>query len=149
MSWFNSAQCRHSYWLYSLCNNLEPSDLRLHSLQVCNIASHQSISSYMTSQVSFIWFLILIGTGIYNITFFPGIFRAFDPSRAILREWRDDISCSLMLKKSCIFLVFVRTKDYGLLSGVLLALTGCEALFAKFVANRNLFDDFLLIRYCL
>jgi len=35
--------------------------------------------------VSFLWFLLLIGTGIYNITFFPGIFRAFDPSRAILR----------------------------------------------------------------
>ena len=40
----------------------------------------------MILKVSFIWFLILIATGIYNITFFPGIFRAFDPSRAILRE---------------------------------------------------------------
>lgn len=29
--------------------------------------------------------------------------------------------------------VFVRTKDFSLLAGVLLALTGCEAMFAKFV----------------
>ena len=36
--------------------------------------------------VSFLWFLLLIGTGIYNITFFPGVFRAFDPSRAVLRK---------------------------------------------------------------
>ena len=27
-----------------------------------------------------------MGTGIYNITYFPGIFRAFDPSRAVLSE---------------------------------------------------------------
>lgn len=31
-----------------------------------------------------------MGTGIYNITFFPGIFRAFDPSRAVLRKSRYD-----------------------------------------------------------
>ena len=36
--------------------------------------------------VSSIWFLLLLGTGIYNVTFYPGIFRAIDPSRAILRE---------------------------------------------------------------
>ncbi|KAG6853925.1 hypothetical protein C0991_012415 [Blastosporella zonata] len=63
--------------------------------------------------VAFVWFLLLAGTGIYNITFFPGIFRAFDPSRAVL--------------------LFVRTKDYDLLAGILLALTGCEAVFAKYV----------------
>ncbi|KAG6914871.1 hypothetical protein DXG01_014846, partial [Tephrocybe rancida] len=34
--------------------------------------------------IAFVWFLILAGIGIYNITFFPGIFRAFDPSRAVL-----------------------------------------------------------------
>lgn len=39
---------------------------------------------------------------------------AFDPSRAVM--------------------LFVRTKDFGLLSGVLLAITGVEALFAKCVA---------------
>ncbi|KAF8195376.1 potassium transporter [Pholiota molesta] len=67
--------------------------------------------SFIFAPISFIWFLLLMGTGIYNITFFPGIFRAFDPSRAVL--------------------LFVRTKDYDLLAGVLLALTGCEALFAN------------------
>lgn len=61
--------------------------------------------------ISFIWFLLLAGTGIYNITTYPGIFRAFDPSRAIL--------------------LFVRTKNYDLLAGVLLALTGSEAMFAN------------------
>jgi hypothetical protein len=29
--------------------------------------------------------------------------------------------------------VFVRTKNYDLLAGILLAITGCEALFAKYV----------------
>ncbi|KDR82452.1 hypothetical protein GALMADRAFT_237778 [Galerina marginata CBS 339.88] len=67
--------------------------------------------SFLFSPIAFLWFLLLIGTGIYNITFFPGIFRAFDPSRAIL--------------------LFVRTKDYDLLAGVLLAVTGCEAMFAN------------------
>ncbi|KAF8964236.1 potassium transporter [Flammula alnicola] len=67
--------------------------------------------AFTFAPISFIWFLLLMGTGIYNITFFPGIFRAFDPSRAIL--------------------LFVRTKDYSLLAGVLLAVTGCEAMFAN------------------
>ncbi len=31
-----------------------------------------------------VWFLLLASTGIYNITSFPGIFRAFDPSRAVM-----------------------------------------------------------------
>ena len=43
-------------------------------------------SDALTYIAAFIWFLILMGTGIYNITFAPGIFRAFDPSRAILRK---------------------------------------------------------------
>ncbi|KAF8799021.1 potassium transporter, partial [Phlegmacium glaucopus] len=67
--------------------------------------------AFAFAPVSFIWFLLLIGTGIYNITFFPGIFRAFDPSRAVL--------------------LFVRTKNYSILAGVLLAVTGCEAMFAN------------------
>ncbi|KAE9409281.1 potassium transporter [Gymnopus androsaceus JB14] len=61
--------------------------------------------------IAFIWFLLLVGTGIYNISTYPGIFRAFDPSRAVL--------------------LFVRTRDYDLLAGILLALTGCEATFAN------------------
>ncbi|KAF8750061.1 potassium transporter [Rhizoctonia solani] len=57
------------------------------------------------------WFLLLGITGIMNIVHYPGVFRAFDPSRAVL--------------------LFVRTKNYDMLAGVLLAVTGCEALFAN------------------
>lgn len=32
----------------------------------------------------FIWLLLLGVTGIVNIVAYPGIFRAFDPSRAVL-----------------------------------------------------------------
>ncbi|KAH9824989.1 potassium transporter-domain-containing protein [Melampsora americana] len=58
-----------------------------------------------------VWLLLLSGIGIYNITKHPGVFRAFDPSRAIL--------------------YFVRVKDLTPLSGVLLSITGVEALFAN------------------
>jgi KUP system potassium uptake protein len=79
--------------------------------------------------VTFLWLLFLGGTGIANITHFPGIFRAFDPSRAVLRTF------TLCAHPQCpltdLSAVFVRTRDYDLLAGVLLALTGCEALFAK------------------
>jgi KUP system potassium uptake protein len=67
----------------------------------------------MPSLVTCIWLLLLAATGIANIVKFPGIFRAVDPSRAVL--W------------------FVRTRDFDALSGVLLAVTGCEAMFAKYV----------------
>ena len=76
-----------------------------------------------------------MGTGIYNITFAPGIFRAFDPSRAILRKLRF-FSLNQLLKK-IICPVFVRTKNFSILSGVLLAVTGCEAVFAKFVFSLS------------
>jgi hypothetical protein len=48
------------------------------------------MSSLFTSSLThtllatFIWMLLLAATGIYNITKFPGIFRAFDPSRAVM-----------------------------------------------------------------
>lgn len=61
--------------------------------------------------ITCIWLLLLGSTGIVNITSHPGVFRAFDPSRAVL--------------------LFVRTRDYDLLAGVLLAVTGCEAIFAN------------------
>ncbi|CAK5270446.1 unnamed protein product [Mycena citricolor] len=61
--------------------------------------------------IALVWFLLLAGTGIYNITFHPAIFRAFDPSRAVM--------------------LFVRTGNYDILAGVLLAVTGCEAVFAN------------------
>ncbi|KAG8799422.1 hypothetical protein FRC16_005165 [Serendipita sp. 398] len=67
--------------------------------------------AYLFSPVAFIWIILLLVTGIINITSYPGIFRAFDPSRAVM--------------------LFVRTKNYDLLAGVLLALTGCEAMFAN------------------
>ncbi|KIP07228.1 hypothetical protein PHLGIDRAFT_118284 [Phlebiopsis gigantea 11061_1 CR5-6] len=66
---------------------------------------------FLFAPVTFIWMILLAVTGIINIVKFPGIFRAFDPSRAIL--------------------LFVRTRDYDILAGVLLALTGCEAMFAS------------------
>lgn len=67
--------------------------------------------SLVFAPVTAIWLALLGATGIYNITTYPGIWRAYDPSRAIM--W------------------FVRTKDYDQLSGVLLAITGCEAMFAN------------------
>ncbi|KAH8984779.1 potassium transporter [Lactarius hatsudake] len=67
--------------------------------------------SSVFAPITFIWLLLLAATGIYNITKYPGIFRAFDPSRAIM--------------------YFVRTGEYDTLAGVLLAITGCEALFAN------------------
>ncbi|KAF8519080.1 potassium transporter [Gautieria morchelliformis] len=67
--------------------------------------------SFVFSPVTLIWLLLIAVTGIVNITHFPGIFRAFDPSRAVM--------------------LFVRTKNFDLLAGVLLAVTGCEALFAN------------------
>ncbi|TFY59675.1 hypothetical protein EVG20_g7693 [Dentipellis fragilis] len=67
--------------------------------------------SFLFAPLTSIWLALIAITGIVNITKFPGIFRAFDPSRAIL--------------------FFVRTGDYDMLAGVLLAVTGCEALFAN------------------
>ncbi|QRV99501.1 high affinity potassium transporter [Ceratobasidium sp. AG-Ba] len=61
--------------------------------------------------VTLMWLLLLGGTGIVNIIHHPAIFRAFDPSRAVL--------------------LFVRTGQYDILAGVLLAVTGCEAMFAN------------------
>ncbi|KAF8343267.1 potassium transporter [Amanita rubescens] len=67
--------------------------------------------SFWFAPVAFLWFLSISIIGIYNITFYPGILRAFDPSRAVM--------------------LFVRTKRYDYLMGVILALTGCEATFAN------------------
>ncbi|GAA5838703.1 hypothetical protein JCM9279_003833 [Rhodotorula babjevae] len=62
------------------------------------------------SPVVTIWLLINFGVGVVNISHHPAIFRALDPSRAVM--------------------LFVRTKNYDLLGGVILCCTGCEALFA-------------------
>ncbi|KAI7957517.1 hypothetical protein MJO28_004612 [Puccinia striiformis f. sp. tritici] len=58
-----------------------------------------------------IWLMIISGTGIYNITLHPAVFRALDPSRAVM--------------------YFVRAKSITPLSGILLSITGVEALFAN------------------
>ncbi|KZT56800.1 potassium transporter [Calocera cornea HHB12733] len=67
--------------------------------------------AFIMSPFTFIWLVLIGGSGIANITFYPGIWRAYDPSRAVL--W------------------FVRTGNYDYLAGVLLAVTGSEALFAN------------------
>ncbi|TCD67128.1 hypothetical protein EIP91_000468 [Steccherinum ochraceum] len=67
--------------------------------------------SSLFAPITFVWFGLIAGTGIANIVAHPGILRAFDPSRAVL--------------------LFTRTGDYDLLAGILLALTGCEAMFAN------------------
>ena len=70
-------------------------------------------------------------TGIVNVISFPGIFRAFDPSQAVMCK-RHNSSLFIYLTLH-LFLSsgFVRTGEYELLAGVLLAVTGCEAMFAK------------------
>jgi len=66
---------------------------------------------FIYAPFTFIWLVLIGASGIANITWYPGIWRAYDPSRAVL--W------------------FVRTGNYDYLAGVLLAVTGCEAMFAN------------------
>ena len=68
-----------------------------------------------TAIVMLLWMIMIAATGIANIVHAPSVFRALDPSRAIM--------------------YFVRTGNYDALGGVLLALTGSEALFAKYVVS--------------
>jgi KUP system potassium uptake protein len=61
--------------------------------------------------ITFLWFVAIFVTGIINIhTNDPGILRAYNPAEAIH--------------------YLVRSKDINVLGGVLLAITGVEALFA-------------------
>ncbi|KAJ6452540.1 potassium transporter [Mycena vitilis] len=83
--------------------------------------------AFMFAPISCIWFLLLASTGIYNITSYAGIFRAFDPSRAVM--------------------LFVRTGDYDILAGVLLAVTGCEAIFAKYISFAGFVYPSLVLAY--
>jgi hypothetical protein len=87
-----------------------------------------TFSPQRTLVVTFVWLLLIAASGIYNITTFPGIFRAVDPSRAIMCNYGFFGSLCKLIDLSP---DFVRTKQYDTLSGVLLAVTGCEALFAK------------------
>jgi K+ transporter len=77
-----------------------------------------------------LWFGLIAITGIYNIISFPGILRAFDPSRAVMCMSPFQQLFHLIISSSS---VFVRTGHYDYLAGVVLALTGCEAMFAKYV----------------
>lgn len=61
--------------------------------------------------VTAIWLLLLGGCGITNIVSHPAVFRAFDPSRAVM--------------------FFVRTRNYDALAGILLSVTGCEGLYSN------------------
>ncbi|KAG9102566.1 hypothetical protein FRC06_001760 [Ceratobasidium sp. 370] len=83
----------------------------------------------MFAPVTLVWLLLLAATGIANIVHHPGIFRAFDPSRAVL--------------------MFVRTGQYDILAGVLLAVTGCEAMFANLgqFNKTSIRLSFVLIAY--
>ncbi|GAA5828507.1 hypothetical protein JCM11251_000823 [Rhodosporidiobolus azoricus] len=63
------------------------------------------------SPIIAVWFVLNAIGGAINIAQHPSIFRAFDPSRAVM--------------------LFVRTGNYDLLNGVILAITGVEALFAN------------------
>lgn len=105
---------------------------------VQRFGTHHLAMAY--APIACIWLLLLGGMGIYNITAHPGIFRAFDPSRMVLCEREDDIRRTCLevslvtdpwLDCCFTFLGFVRTKDYDYLAGVLLAVTGCEAMFAN------------------
>ncbi|RIA90238.1 putative potassium transporter [Glomus cerebriforme] len=62
--------------------------------------------------IVFLWFIAIASIGIWNISFYPQIFKAFNPYY--------------------IFDYFIRTKGVGFesLGGVLLAITGVEALYA-------------------
>ncbi|GAA5909582.1 hypothetical protein JCM6882_003461 [Rhodosporidiobolus microsporus] len=63
------------------------------------------------SPIVAVWLALNGIGGAINIAQHPSIFRAFDPSRAVM--------------------LFVRTGNYDLLNGVILAITGVEALFAN------------------
>lgn len=63
------------------------------------------------SPIMILFFLIIGISGIINIAQYPGVFRAIDPSRSV--AW------------------FMRTKSFDSLAGVLLCVTGCEAMFAN------------------
>ncbi|GAA6060739.1 hypothetical protein JCM10212_003783 [Sporobolomyces blumeae] len=78
-------------------------------LWLLQVAGTRRIGSIF-APIMVVWFLLNLVTGAINVSHYPGIFRAFDPSRAVL--------------------LFVRTKNYDILSGVILCITGTEALFA-------------------
>ncbi|PWN89725.1 potassium transporter [Acaromyces ingoldii] len=85
--------------------------------------------AFLFSPCVLLWFLFLFITGAVNCHAYPGIWRAYDPSRAVL--------------------YFVRTGNYDALGGVLLAITGCEALFANLgqLGRRGIQIPLVLVVY--
>jgi len=67
--------------------------------------------SHAFAPAVFLWLMALLLTGAANVHTHPAIFRAVDPSRAVL--------------------YFVRTGNYDAFAGIVLAITGVEALFAN------------------
>ena len=114
---------------FSLCSHSAREGLVSRSRPV-SVLNLPQASPLPWDLVTFVWLMLLGITGIINITSYPGIFRAFDPSRAVLCALR---TCSRgrSINDSP---VFVRTGNYDSLAGVLLAVTGCEAMFAKCVS---------------
>lgn len=64
-------------------------------------------------------------SSIINVVTYPGIMRAFDPSRAVMCKSRTTLTPAVTDNP---IPDFVRTKNYDALAGVLLSLTGCEAV---------------------
>jgi hypothetical protein len=127
-------QRRHTYFHRFPCRPLHGSAVRNSAPRVnfCSQYVYEKLIFSLTDKtiVTGCWLFLLAATGVYNITTFPGIFRAYDPSRAVLCMYSTLMKvCSV---SHWLPADFVRTKNYDTLAGVLLAITGCEALFAKY-----------------
>jgi hypothetical protein len=61
--------------------------------------------SHFFSPVMLVWLLLLSGTGIVNILSYPGVFRAVDPSRAIMCE-SSTLACEITCTDSVCLLSF-------------------------------------------
>lgn len=82
--------------------------------------------------IVFIWLGINAISGIINVTGFPGIFRGmYSGEKEIAIALSSLVSALAAFDPSRAVMLFVRTKNFDLLAGVLLAITGVEALFAK------------------
>ena len=54
------------------------------SPSMSSISIEAFVLTMLAAVVAFVWFALIGSCGIYNITTYPAIFRAFDPSRAIM-----------------------------------------------------------------
>ena len=86
------------------------------------------ISSLFAPAV-FVWLALCAVSGIINVCAYPGIFRG-KPESSIACDSRL-MTSSIAFDPSRAIMLFVRTKSFDLLAGILLAITGVEALFAK------------------